>query len=710
VQASRIIAIAVLTLLVAPLCAYAQQPTRLDSLQKPCRVRADPRWTQQEKFVWERVCVGEDADFNTAPGYGGEFDPNEPRDWSQSRVLRPEFLATILLEDPYSRALTRRGVTIVGARFTDGIDLSYAELQHPVALIGSLIEGGMNLTNAHFSKGLNLNNSKVTRLVIMEGLFASYLDMDGIVAPAPSTADRTKLAEMGLPDTIVDLTNAHIAGEFDLIGAKVAGKLDMKGIQVDSDLFMGKQAESATGERAEFAEVDLWGAHITGLLEMSGSKLTGKLKMLALSVGDLEMKDRAEFAAVDLTGAHVSGYLELGSSKVTGNLEMTELQVDRDLLMGDKAEFAKVDLDSAHVSKYFELNSSKVTGKLTMLGLEVGSNLSMKEAEFAEVDLSGASVGWDLELSGSQVTGKLTMKRLQVSSDLLMNHEAEFAEISLVGAHVKGQLDLSGSRIAGQLDCAFLEVDEQVLMRNGAVFRGPIDCSVAKVKGDLDLSNGDFTKDVDFSSADIGGALKLTSVQWADDGALTLRNAKIDAIPDLAAGWPPRLEVDGLTYRSVAGANQLSDWLAKLDRYAPQPYEQLASVVQSKGDTTLARSIRYRGRERQRAEADGLNWLGLTTLKFVIGYGYYPYLALFWAIGLVLAGAIVLRISGEATRHKIPLGLAYSFDMLLPIIELRKKHSDIDLESWARYYFYGQKIMGWILGLFLIAAVSGLTK
>jgi hypothetical protein len=48
--------------------------------------------------------------------------------------------------------------------------------------------------------------------------------------------------------------------------------------------------------------------------------------------------------------------------------------------------------------------------------------------------------------------------------------------------------------------------------------------------------------------------------------------------------------------------------------------------------------------------------------------------------------------------------------MLLPIIQLRKMHYDIDLSGWARYYFYFHKIMGYVLGSFLIVGVSGLVK
>ena len=251
-------------------------------------------------------------------------------------------------------------------------------------------------------------------------------------------------------------------------------------------------------------------------------------------------------------------------------------------------------------------------------------------------------------------------------------------------------------------------------MDDGARFDGPIHCHRAKIKGDLSLSNGEFRKDVDFTEAEIGGALLLgsqeTPSRWSDSVSLVLRNAKVGVIPALADTWAPKLDVDGLTYRSAGATYKFEDWFSRLDRYTPQPYDQLASVVQSQGNGALATAIRYLGRERERSETAGGKWVWLTAHKWVTGYGYYLSYGMFWTLSLVVVGAIVLRVSGEGPRNGMPFGLAYSFDMLLPIIQLRKSHYEIDLQSWARYYFYLHKIMGYVLALILIAWLSGLTK
>ena len=52
--------------------------------------------------------------------------------------------------------------------------------------------------------------------------------------------------------------------------------------------------------------------------------------------------------------------------------------------------------------------------------------------------------------------------------------------------------------------------------------------------------------------------------------------------------------------------------------------------------------------------------------------------------------------------------LWYSIDLLLPIIQLRKSHYDIELKGRIRDYFYVHQIMGYVLATFLIAWLSGL--
>jgi len=173
------------------------------------------------------------------------------------------------------------------------------------------------------------------------------------------------------------------------------------------------------------------------------------------------------------------------------------------------------------------------------------------------------------------------------------------------------------------------------------------------------------------------------------------------------------LTYDGIAYDDDI-ANVRNDFRALFDRqgHSRQPYEQLAKILQARGEIETATSVHYAERERDRNRAyddnriDIYGWL--TLLKGLIGYGYYPYRSAWWVFAFVLIGVAVLRISGEGRRNHLPYGVTYSFDMLLPLVKLRDQR--VELEGWPRYYFYVHKIIGWALASFLVAGLSGLTK
>jgi hypothetical protein len=156
-------------------------------------------------------------------------------------------------------------------------------------------------------------------------------------------------------------------------------------------------------------------------------------------------------------------------------------------------------------------------------------------------------------------------------------------------------------------------------------------------------------------------------------------------------------------------SQQAEKWFGK-QAYAPQPYEQLASVLQANGLIDEATDIRYAGKVREWRASSGLSWVWLFLLNYSIGFGYHLEYAFAWALGFVLLGWAVLYATGQRTKHGMTLGLAYSFDMLLPLVQLDKKHDDVDLDPWPQRYFYAHKIVGVLLASFIAAGISGLTK
>jgi uncharacterized protein YjbI with pentapeptide repeats len=506
--------ILILTLLIAAAGAHAEEPGPSTQARPGCAVPSDPGWTPQEKFVWERVCVGAVADFNSEAPYGGRLDPRKLGTLPDDRILRPVFLEAILLDDRYRGLITRRGVRIFGARFPDLIDLQNASLQNELWLEGCLLE-----------KGVDLSWSKSTQAI---GIHAS----------------------------------------------KVGETLNLYGLQVAAS---------------------------------------------NLSLADSELAD------VVLLGASIGHTLDLTGAKVTGTLNADSLQVGVYLFMSD-AEFADIVLRNARVPTQLTLERSKVSGSLNMYGVQVGGDLFMYNSEFAGLDLEDAQIGGQVDFSGSSFNGNT---------------------------------NLTGTRIGGALQ---------------------------------------------FVSAG-------RSVRWSDKGLLVMRNVKADAIPGLSEPWPNKFNLDGLTYRNSGSVGPDFDrWFDRLAAYSRQPFEQLATVLQVQGDVDTATAVRYSARDRERRElpSPGRYWQSL--LDQLVGYGYYPERSFRWAVLFVILGAVVLRVSGQGPKNGMPFGLAYSFDMLLPIVRLREAHYSIDLVGPARYYFYAHRLMGWVLASFLVAGISGLTK
>lgn len=261
-------------------------------------------------------------------------------------------------------------------------------------------------------------------------------------------------------------------------------------------------------------------------------------------------------------------------------------------------------------------------------------------------------------------------------------------------------------------------------------FDQDLSIKLSKIEGGLTVSNSSLTS-LDLSGSSIAGELSLARVKWKKGAKILLRNTSVGTVADDEEAWPDGLRVSlgnfmyqrwggfGAPIPSVKSAQNPAWWYAKtLDKdaiYSKQPYEQLASVLRAAGYSDDAEDILYAERKRELSEAPAsfpqkvvqfLSWI-------FIGFGHRVYYALFWTIGFVVLGAIIVRGTPEGQAAGLKYGLAYSLDNLIPLVKLRKSHYKIDFAGdWRpeRYYFYFHKIMGFVLASFLIAGLSGLTK
>jgi hypothetical protein len=418
--------------------------------------------------------------------------------------------------------------------------------------------------------------------------------------------------------------------------------------------------------------------------------------------------------------------VRFAGARFTQPIDLQNVKLDNELWFDQCLFDVGVDLSWLQSAQPVGFSRSTVTGYLNFYAAQLASDLQLTDSVIDEVRLDGAHVGHTLALTGSTVADALEMPGIDVGVDLLMK-DGEYKDVSLVGARVAHALNMTNSHFTDALAMSNLQVGTDLQMAS-ATFADKIDLRYSQIGGELDWRGASFSNNVELTAAHVGGAFLLGSPRqgksadhpgpatWSSPNVtLTARYAKIGVIPRLSDAWPGTLHIVGLIYDGIAEVgDDFYPWFAKQTRYSRQPYEQLATVLQGRGEIETATAVRHaeRERDRDRAYSEG-RWdiyFWLTLLWAVIGYGYYPYLSLIWVAVFVGIGVFVLRVSGEGRRNHMPYGFSYSFDLLLPIIQLRQEHYAIDLNGWARYYFYIHKIAGWALATFLVAGLSGLTK
>ena len=502
-------------------------------------------------------------------------------------------------------------------------------------------------------------------------------------------------------------------------------------------------------DAARFNNVVLNGAKIGGQLSMEGSTFNGELNMNAISVGDsLLMQNAAGFNTVDLAGAKIHGQLSMVDSTFNGELNMNSISVGTSLLMHDAARFNTVDLIGAKIGGQLSMVGATFNGELNMNAITVGSSLLMtNDAKFNNVFLRGANIEVDLYMLGSTFTGGLDMDLLSVGGSLFMNN-AIYKHVNLTGAKIANIVDMSDSKFIDQLDMNSTSIGSSLIM-SYAKFENMTNLTFLSVGSNLEIQ-GAVLRRLDLTGARIEQTLRLSNsgvpnIEWKNyeledetpqPPKLTLKNAKADVLQDTGKSWPDHLELEleGFTFNHLAGpglngqemphqrgSDWFVDWLKADETYSPQPYRQLAGVLRTAGLEEMANDILFASRERMLRESSWreAKWWALGALKIFIGYGYgwRMFVALLWIVGLVAVGTLILHFSKERDRYCILQGrwgvgcACYSLDMILPLIHLRERHyTVVDLITWAKYYFYFHKIMGYILVFFVIAGLSGLTQ
>jgi hypothetical protein len=492
--------------------------------------------------------------------------------------------------------------------------------------------------------------------------------------------------------------------------------------------------------------------------------------------------DGARFVeAIDLKEFALDKQLWLDNSLFEGEVDLSRLNAVS-LVSFEGSTFEKdVILDEARIDGSINLQRAKVLGGLWMQSASIGRKLSIAGAEFGAMEIIDSDIAKQLNAPAIKVNRTFAIDTSSVGGGMILR-DAKLNHIVFRGDDFQGQLDLTGTTVTGGVDFDSTRIGSDLLLRNGT-FEGsgdlPFNLIFLNVGGNLSLSGSVFADvtegknkparidaiTVDMTGAMIEGYLELGSQDrskptpppiWSDRHRLVLQHARAGVLrhyarchplsphDDAQCSWPKEIDLDGFAYKIVASdivqagvdgdsATSLIDWLARDSTYSPQPYSFLAGLLRESGYAKPARDLLYASQDRARDKAwnEGryFRWFRLAMLDWTIGYGIGGgyFMSLFWVMGFVIAGWLVLLYTGAASEISPPsrcqartrLGrllchhgdlMIYSLDRLLPLVDFQRYHDpEVKLTGTARYYFVLHASFGYVLGSFVVLGIAGIT-
>ncbi|GAB1511231.1 hypothetical protein [Actinophytocola sp. KF-1] len=540
-----------------------------------------------------------------------------------------------------------------------------------------------------------------------------------------------------VPAALVErlLTDGEMANQpLKMRGARITGVLDLENAHLTRtlELYNCTFDSPVTLTAARAPAIRLSGCHVPSL---HADRLTVER--------DLELDQGFTAAHIRIVEAHVGGSMSLNGAKLGGSdqwpVAAYGLTVDRSMWCGS----------GLTVNGDFVLVNASIGGTLSFTGAHLhsseghalnGQSLTIGRALFLGStlsDSSGFTASGEVRLTGSRVAAfvccwgarlhnpegfALSALGIQVSTDLYLDRGFTAAgDIFLDSSSIGGSLHLDGATLRGHrspvLTARHARIEKSLFCRDGFSANAPVDLSGLYVGGSADFTDARLDSCPNLALNYVR-AQSLVLRPRNSSRSVDVRHAVVDVFEDDPQGWPTELLLMNFTYGHLENLVDLpaQDRLKWLRRdptgYKPQPYEQLRAAYRRAGLEKAARrtAIAKHSHERSATGYAGKMWNWV--LYATVGYGYRPWQAGVWLIGLLMAGTyvfaaaypaeIIPTVAGETSFHPI----AYTADILVPFLDLSQQ-STWQPEGRAAAWSWGLTAAGWFL---TTCVVAGLTR
>lgn len=668
----------ILFLTFAALPASAQTSSeRVSEQEGECSIEL-PQWASApERFAWKQICLGRNASMPSSTGFmdGTNFNPISAKEpWPKSRELSAKFIELIVTQEPYVSASPRSSINIFGAVIVGEIDLSETRVVGSVYLIRSMIHGGMNLRNSVIRGDVHLTGSDFAQ------------------------------------------------SDLNAAGINVTGDLKLNYVSAKNIDFYGAKVGRDFG--ASFANVEK-------RFSVESMKIGGRMFMVNSTLGDVVLRNTK--VGADFSASETKFLKSFAADDLTtgGDVFLRRIVVAQDMGLRGMVVAGDFDLDGAQISGNLQADGSSIHGNLFLRG----------NAKVGTIELRDARIAKTLDARTAVISGWLRASRLEVN-EIFLDSAHVHSGVELVNAKIQGDLSAVGVTISGPFAADSITVGSDVYLRENGSFTS-INLSLAKIAGTVQLQTSHITGKVWLSGATIGELILwqgTDDVAWGENAQFFLRNLTVNALQArMPQSWQTpdgkRIPVDlgGFSYTRLGGAqdgteNDLSridaaamiDWiegplpsgLNHNDGYAPQPYRELETTLLSMGAEEQANYVAFQRnlhqtRSRSSDASGWMYWMGDQVLRWTVGYGIYPFRALWWFLGLVLLGVFVTMRSGVLTGQGAIVAFWYSVANATPVIGISHDHGAGGRGNiWVQSFFHFQKIAGFVLATILVGALT----
>ena len=598
--------------------------------------------------------------------------------------IRPALLRWLMTTKAVRPLFEDSGLRIDRVRVTGDLDLRATTITTPVRFRHVTIDGQLLLLHAH------------TRTLILQ---ACQIDHVGL---------KSSTIEGELYIEEFDGEGCHLKS-LELNDARVSGNITIRYAQFLADGGSGESVPSI------------------GLIRTSvnGSVFITPGNIVERGIEGIDMHVGGNLDLVDLIAMAPAG---------TASVNLAGARIDGSLFM-----HAPDDWIVPYDKKLHNNGRTEASGAVVLEGIKVGRSVDLTGLSVHRHDSvpGDAKIGWwGIDILNAIVEGSIYLNKASIwDSGVRLSH-----------AHVSGNV----------------ECDELTLMRSN-----DSDNSADPVpKPESGEAGSPVAPSLVMIFAQVSKVL-IWRVVAPRSESVVLNGSKVGTFEYSSVYWPDRSELESFSFSQIRARSypfrwpRLADWARKMLKWsANEPpagrlkqwlhdavfkpdlshldwirtsiredwefdrslYEHVAAALVRQGQPEEARRVLIAATNDGNRARSWLSVLLGVPYRVFAGNGYRPQLALWWALALVLLGALVfgrayeagalVSIDPDAVAQPFQ-PIVYSADVLLPIVDLHQERSFEAAgpgSGFARLYLWLQISLGWIIATALGAAATGFVR